>query len=102
MRRRGIITLVLTVLLCTPSLLAALTVFINGMMGRGMVDWGRFSAVVVSSGVFLGGPLVLAGSVVSAFAGLRNDVSKRMKYVHYAIVCVAMMATFALTFHFGM
>ena len=102
MRVRGIGTLAVTIALCLPSLLGVSAVFANGLLGRGMADWGRFSSVVVGGGVFLGGPFVLAASVVSAFAGLRSDVSHRMKCTHYSIVCVAMAATFALTFHFGM
>ena len=102
MQVRGIITLAVTITLCLPSLLGISAVFTNGLLGRGMADWGWFSSVVVAGGVFVGGPLVLAASVVSAFAGLRRDVSRRMKYAHYSIVSVAMAATYALTFHFGM
>ena len=57
MRVRGIITLAVTMALCLPSLLGVSAVFANGLLGRGMADWGRFSSVVVGGGVFLGGDL---------------------------------------------
>lgn len=102
MRVRGIISLVSTVLLCLPSLAGAMAVLANAVLQRHIEEWGVMSSVSVASAVFIGGPLVLAAAAVSVLVGLSRGVSQNIKYAHYAIVIIAALSTFLLTFHFGM
>ena len=101
MRARGIVSLVPTVLLCLPSLAGAVAVLVNVLLQRHIEEWGVFSSVLVASAVFIGWPLVAAVAVVGGLVGLSRSVSQKVKYAHYIIVSLAAVATFSLTFHFG-
>jgi hypothetical protein len=101
MRPRGIVSLLLTILLCLPSLTGGATVLVNGLLHRQMDQWGAVSSASVASAVFLGAPLVLLAAVVSAVIGLSRGVSHKVKYAHYITVSLAAISTFFLTFHFG-
>jgi uncharacterized BrkB/YihY/UPF0761 family membrane protein len=102
MRSRGIASLMLTVLLCLPSLAGAGVIVVNFLLQRGMGEWGVLSSATVASAVFLGWPLTLLAAIVSCLTGLRRKVPAKVKYTHYFIVCLATVSTFSLSFHFGM
>ena len=73
----------------------------NVLLQRRIEEWGSVSSVAVASAVFVGLPLVAAAAVVGGLAGLNRTVSQKVKYAHYFIVSLATIATFSLTFHFG-
>ena len=101
MQTRGIASLVLTVLLCLPSLAGAAVVLVNVLLQRRIEEWGVASSVTVASAVFVGMPLVAGAAVVGGLVGLNRTVPQEVKYAHYCIVGLATIATFSLTFHFG-
>jgi hypothetical protein len=102
MQTRGVVTLVPTVLLCLPSLAGTVVILGNGLFHRHIEQWGILSAVWIASAVFIGWPLVAMAAVIGGLVGLSDRVSQRVKYAHYIIVGLATLATFSLTFHFGM
>lgn len=101
MQTRCIASLVLTCLLCLPSLAGAVVVLVNVLLQRPIGEWGVVSSVTVASAVFVGMPLVAVAAVVGGLVGLNCTVSQKVKYAHYFIVSLATIATFSLTFHFG-
>jgi ribose/xylose/arabinose/galactoside ABC-type transport system permease subunit len=102
MHARGVISLVPTILLCLPSLTGAMAVLANVVLERHIETWGTVSSIVVATAVFIGWPLIVVAAVVGGLVGLSRGVSQRVKYAHYIIVSLATLATFGLTFHFGM
>jgi len=102
MHARGVISLVPTILLCLPSLTGAMAVLANVVLERHIETWGTVSSIVVATAVFIGWPLIVVAAVVGGLVGLSGGVSQRVKYAHYIIVSLATLATFGLTFHFGM
>jgi len=102
MHARGVISLVPTILLCLPSLTGAMAVLANVVLERNIEAWGTVSSIAVATAVFIGWPLIVVAAVVGGLAGLSHGVSQRVKYAHYIIVSLATLATFGLTFHFGM
>ena len=101
MQAKGIVSLVPTVLLCLPSLSGALAILANVVLERRIDEWGTASSVAVAVAVFFGWPLVFLAAVVGGLVGLSRSVSQEVKYAHYIVVGVATIATFSLTFHFG-
>jgi small-conductance mechanosensitive channel len=102
MHTRGVISLVLTVLLCLPSLAGAVAVLANALLQRHIGEWGVASSALVATAVFMGRPLVVIAVVLSGLVGLSRSVSQKVKYAHYVIVTLATVATFSLTLRFGM
>jgi ribose/xylose/arabinose/galactoside ABC-type transport system permease subunit len=102
MHAKGITSLVPAVVLCFPSFTGAMAALANVLLQRHIEAWGTVSSVAVATAVFIGWPLIVVAAVVGGLVGLSHGVSQRVKYAHYIIVSLATLATFALTFHFGM
>ena len=102
MHARGVISLVATVLLCLPSLTAAIAVVANVLLQRHIEEWGTVSSLVIAMAVFMVRPLLVTAAVVTWLVGMNRSVSQKVKYAHYIIVTLATIATFSVTFHFGM
>jgi small-conductance mechanosensitive channel len=102
MHTRGVISLVLTVLLCLPSLTGAMAVLANVLLQRDVGEWGVGSSALVATAVFIGRPLVVIAVVVSGLVGLSRSISQEVKYAHYLIVTLATIATFSLILRFGL
>lgn len=102
MHFKDMVSLVLTVFLCLPSLAGGVAMLVNLVLRRNIEQWGLVSSVSVASAVFIGCPLVAVAAVVSGLVGLSHSVSQRVKYAHYVIVSIAAVVTFSLTSHFGM
>jgi hypothetical protein len=102
MHTKGIISLVVTVLLCLPSIAGASMFLGNLLLQRRIEEWGAASSGLVALTVFIGGPLVALAVVISALVGLSHNVPRRIKCANYVIVGVAALVTFSLQFRFGM
>lgn len=63
--------------------------------------WGTVSSIAVATAVFTGWPPIVVAAVVGGLVGLSHGVSLRVKYAHYTLGSLATLATFGLTFHFG-
>jgi small-conductance mechanosensitive channel len=102
MHTKGIIGLAVTVLLCLPSFVGAAALLANLFLQRPIPDWGAASSVLVATVVFLGWPLVAVAAVVVAIFGLSHRVSQRVMIAEYFTVIFGVLATVAVTSHFGM
>ena len=102
MQTRGIVSLVPTVLLCLPSFAGAAAVLVNLLLQRHIEEWGTVSSLVIATAVFMGRPLLVTAAVVAWLVGVNRSVSQKVKYAHYIIVTLATIATFSMTFRFGM
>ena len=98
---RGAISLLVTVLLCLPSLIGGGALLINLLLYRNLAEWQPISSALVALGFFLGGPLVAIAAVVGGIIAFRRTVSLEIKCVHLLVVILATIATFCLLFQFG-
>ncbi|HMK21495.1 MAG TPA: hypothetical protein VK466_04125, partial [Terriglobales bacterium] len=88
-------------LLCLPSLTGGAAIIANSVLQRHIEEWDLVSSLSIALAVFVGAPLVWVAAVVSTLVGLRPDIPQEVMYIHYVIVGLATIATFSLTFHFG-
>ena len=101
MHAKGIASLVVTVLLCLPSLIGGAAFLINLLLHRKIEEWEETSSALVALGVFVGGPLVTLAAVVGGITGLSRSVAAEIKYAHLFVVVLATIAMLSLLFRFG-
>ncbi|HUM05561.1 MAG TPA: hypothetical protein VLT90_08870 [Terriglobales bacterium] len=101
MQAKSILSLVPVVLLCLPSLCGGFVILGSLLLQRRMDEWGTVSSVVVATAVFFGWPLVFLAALAGVLAGINRAVSREVKYANCIIVSLATVATFSVTFHFG-
>lgn len=75
MHAKGIASLVVTVLLCLPSLIGGAAFLINLLLHRKIEEWEETSSALAALGVFVGGPLVTLAAVVGGITGLSRSVA---------------------------
>ncbi len=98
---RGIFSLILTVLLCFPSLLGGTALLINSMIYRDAEEWGRVSGAMAAMGGIFGRPLVALAAVVGATVVFRKNVPPKIIYAHLLVVVLGMIATLVYLFRLG-
>ena len=101
MHAKGIASLVVTVLLCLPSLIGGAALLMNLLLSGNIEQWQETSAALVALGVFVGGPLVTLAAVVGGIVAFSRSVSVQMKCAHLFVVGLAAVATLSLLFRFG-
>jgi hypothetical protein len=99
---KGIVSLILTILLCLPSLVGAAALFINALRYQNLDQWGQTSASLVALGVFIGAPSCALAAVVGGVTALRRGVSVETKFAQLFVVGAAAVAALSLSFRFGM
>lgn len=102
MRTHGIISLVLTCMLCLPSLVGGALLVVNSLLYRRIEEWGQATSAFVALAVFISGPLVLLATVVGLLAVLNRTVPLRIKYAHLVIVLASAISTVTILFRFSM
>lgn len=102
MRTRGLISLVLTCMLCLPSLLGGTLLLVNSLLYHHIEEWGQATSAFVALAVFISGPLVLLATVVGLLAVLNQSVPPRIKYAHLLIVMTSAICTVTILLRFSM
>ncbi len=100
MRPKGVLSLIATVVLCLPSLIAGIALLAGVLLQRHPAEWGESSAAVVALGVFIGRPLLAIATMIGLVVALRSSVSAPMKSAHLIVVALGMVATIALWYRF--
>jgi hypothetical protein len=101
MHAKSITSLVVTVLLCLPSLIGGAALLMNLLLSKNIEQWQETSSALVALGVFVGGPLVTLAAVVGGIVALSRSVSVQMKCAHLFVVGLAAVAALSLLFRFG-
>ena len=100
-RVRGVISLLVTVLLCLPSLAGGAALFLNLLLRRDIEQWEEISSALIASGVFFGAPLVGMAAIAGAVTAFNRSMSGEMKFAHLFVVSLAAIASLSLRFRFG-
>jgi hypothetical protein len=95
----GIASLVLTILLCLPSLLAGGALIIQLLLSRDITQWQQTPAALIALGGLLGGPLVSLAAIVGGIVSLTR-LPIKIKYAHLVVVALAALSTFSLLLWF--
>lgn len=98
MRPKGILTLVVLVLLCLPSVLGMTALLYNAAIHRAIGDWGTASSVFVAITRFFGMPLTLLAIVVCGATLLAGRIPPRIKSADVAVLGVGVLANLFVTF----
>ena len=98
---KGIVSLVVTVLLCLPSLVGGAALLMNRMVYPDMREWSQISSALVALGVFFGRPLAEVAAIVGGIIALRRSVSLKIKYAHLLVVGLGTIASLFLSFQLG-
>lgn len=101
MRIKSAMSLTAISVLCLPSLVGGLALLTNVALGKHMGNWGEASAAFVALGVFVGGPLVAAATVIGLLVACHPLISSRVKGAHLTVVVLGAIATTALLFRFA-
>ncbi len=100
MRAKGVLSLIVTGVLCLPSLVGGLALLSNLLLQRHLSDWGEGSAALVAMGVLIGRPMTAMATMIGLVVALRPSVSVQMKSAHLIVVVLGVIATISLWFRF--
>ena len=98
---KDIISLVVTILLCIPSLLGGAALLMNSVLYRSIEQWKEGSSALVALGVIVGSPFVALAAIVGGITAFCSTVSGSVKRVELVVVCLAAIATLCLQSQFG-
>jgi len=101
MHATGIGTLILTVVLCLPSLIGGVALLTNVVLYRDIGQWEQTSSALVALGFFVGGPLVALAAVVGGIIAFSRNMPLKLKYAHLFVVSLATITTLLLLLRFG-
>jgi hypothetical protein len=99
---KGTFSLILTILLCLPSLIGVTAFLLNLLLYRDPEEWGQISGALVGMGGIFGRPLVALAAVVGASVAFRTNVPPRILYAHLVVVGFGTIASLIFLFKLGM
>jgi len=100
-RAKGMLSLVITILLCLPSLIGGSVLFFNLATHRNITEWEQTSSALVALGLLFGGPLVALAMILGGITALSSKVPPAIKYAELSVVSTATIATLSLLSRFG-
>ncbi len=98
MRRNGVLSLVVLLLLCLPSIAGMAALLFNLVIRRPIEAWGLSSSIPLAVAAMFGMPLVFLALVVFAPILLGRRVPFAIKLADLAILGVGIIATLVVSF----
>ncbi len=98
---KGIATLLVTIVLCLPSLVGGAALLTNLLLYRRIEEWQQTSCALIALAVFIGAPLIALAAIVGGITAFSRSVSLRIKYAHLLFVGLATIAILSLLLRFA-
>ncbi len=98
---RNALSIVVTIVLCLPSLVGGSLVAGNALLNRQLEAWSATSQASVALGVFFGVPFVAVAALIGLLSALGDRLSTREKALELITVFCAAIATIALLARFS-